>query len=118
MTKLFLKVIVQWVAVAFALWLTVSLFSGITSDFGFFGFLWLAVLWGLVNVVIGIPFRLLALPLSILTLGFFSLIINTALLGLTAWLTKGLSIDGFWTAFFAALFLSIVNTVMTWIVDR
>ncbi len=53
--------------------------------------------------------------LIILTFGLFVLVINTALLASTAWVAGQLdlafSIDGFWSAFFSALIISIVSLV-------
>jgi putative membrane protein len=51
----------------------------------------------------------LTLPLTLLTLGFFLLVINALLLLLVAKLVRGFTISGFWTAFFASLFISIFS---------
>src|ERR671916_3122601 len=61
-------------------------------------YLWVALLFAVVNAVVGPILRLLSLPFVLLTLGLFLLVINAALLGITAALTDRLSIDGFVTA--------------------
>jgi len=61
--------------------------------------------------------QLLSLPLLILTLGLFTLVINALMLMLTAWISSGtsygLTVDGFWTAVWGALIISIVNFLLS-----
>jgi putative membrane protein len=47
----------------------------------------------------------------VLTLGLFALVVNTAMLALTAWLSGSLAIDGFWSAFWGAVIISIVLAI-------
>jgi putative membrane protein len=54
---------------------------------------------------------LLTLPLTVLTLGFFLLVINAAMVGLVAWMLKGFSIDGFWTAVGTSLVVSLTSWI-------
>jgi putative membrane protein len=59
-----------------------------------------------------------ALPGIVLSLGFLLILINTALLALTAWVAgkfDGIAfrIDGFWSAFFGAILISIVSFLLT-----
>jgi putative membrane protein len=74
-----------------------------------------AVIFGLVNAFIKPIVKLLSLPLSIITLGLFHIVINAAMLWLTARITEqtthwGLYIDHFWfTAIWAAMLLSVFN---------
>lgn len=72
-------------------------------------------LFAVVNILLRPLATLFSFCLIILTFGLFVLIINTALLGLTAWLAGqvglGLAIDGFWSAFFGALIISVVSLV-------
>jgi putative membrane protein len=65
---------------------------------GFVDLLWIAVLFSLVNLIVGPIIKILSLPFVILTLGLFLLVINAALFGLTALLSSHLNIDGFWPA--------------------
>ena len=68
-----------------------------------------ALLLGFVNAVLWPLLVVLTLPLTLLTLGFFLLVINALLLLLVAKLVRGFTISGFWTAFFASLFISIFS---------
>ena len=84
---------------------------------GFFGetgtYLWVALLFALVNSIIGPIVRLLALPFVILTLGLFLLVINAAMLGLTAALSDRFTVDGF----LAALFGGFLIALFSWIAE-
>jgi putative membrane protein len=67
---------------------------------------------GLVNATIGFILKILTLPLTVLTLGLFWLIINALMLQLAAALVPGFYVSGFWSAFFGAIVLSLVNMVL------
>src|SRR5262249_18732869 len=71
--------------------------------------LWIAVIFSLVNLILGTLLRLLSLPLIIITFGLMLLVINTALLAITAGLTKHLDIDNFGAASFGALLISVFS---------
>ncbi len=77
-------------------------------------YLWLGLLFGVVNAVVGPVLRLLSLPFVVLTLGLFLLLINAALLGITAAISDRLQIDGFLTAVLGGLILAVVG----WGADR
>ena len=74
-----------------------------------------AVIFALVNTIIGTVIKLLAFPLYILTLGLIGLIINAFLLWLTAWLTHwwnwGLRVEDFWWGVVAAIIISLINWI-------
>ena len=86
---------------------------------GIYGsYLWIGLIFGVVNAVVGPILRLLSLPFVLLTLGLFLLVINAALLGLTALLTDRLTIDGFGTALIGGLILAVVGWVADQLLDR
>lgn len=70
-----------------------------------------AILLGVVNAFVRPLVILLTLPFTLVTLGLFLLVINAAMLGLVAALLPGMQIDGFWTAFLAALIVSVVSGI-------
>jgi putative membrane protein len=78
-------------------------------------FLIVGAIFALVNLLIGTVLRVLAFPIYIITLGFFSLIVNGFLLWLTAWLTHwwswGLRVEDFWWGILAALVITLINWV-------
>jgi len=108
------KILVNWVLSAFCLYILSFLFSGIYFS-GFGAALVAAVVMGLVNVIVKPILSILSLPITILTLGLFSLVINALMLMLTSSFVPGFSIGGFGTAFFAAIVLSVLNMLF---IDR
>jgi putative membrane protein len=81
-------------------------------------YLWIALIFAVVNAVIGPIVRLLSLPFVVLTLGLFLLVINAALLGLTALLTDRLEVDGFVAAVVGGLLLAIGGWAADQVVER
>ena len=103
---------------AVALWLTALLIPNVTLTNNIWEILLVAVIFGLVNALIRPIVKLFSLPITCLTLGLFSLVINTAMLLLTAWLAGDLlSIQGefferlLW-AFVASIAISIVSALL------
>lgn len=89
-------------------------------------YLFVGLIFGLVNALVKPIVKLLSLPVTILTLGLFTIVINAAMLWLTSWLSSyspvQFTIDEFfWTAILAALIISFVSMLaggMTRSVDR
>jgi putative membrane protein len=81
-------------------------------------YLWIGLIFGVVNAIVGPILRLLSLPFVLLTLGLFLLVINAALLGLTAALTDRLQIDGFVTALLGGLILAVAGWIADQLLDR
>ena len=81
---------------------------------GLTSYLVVALIFAVVNVLVRPVLKLLSFPLLVLTLGLFLVVINAAMLGLTALLTDRMSIDGFGPAVIAALVISAV----TWTGDN
>ncbi|WP_424808016.1 phage holin family protein [Rhodococcus sp. 27YEA15] len=77
----------------------------------------IALIFTVVNAFVKPVVKLLSLPLLILTLGLFTLVVNALMLMLTAWISSGtsygLTVDGFWTAVWGALIISIVNFLLS-----
>lgn len=116
--------VIRIVVNAFALWV-VSLiaFLGVTiTPFGDGGalnqvltLLVVAVVFALVNTIVGTVIKVVAFPLYILTLGLISLVVNGFLLWLTAWITSGLGwglgLGDFWQDVLAAVVIGLINGV-------
>jgi putative membrane protein len=81
-------------------------------------FIWLALLFAVVNAVLRPVLKLISLPFVILTLGLFYLVINAALLGVTAQLSSKLQVDGFVAAVEAGFFLALASWVADLVLDR
>lgn len=97
---------------AFALWAATQVVPGIEVR-GFVSLLLAALVFGLVNAVVRPVLVFLSFPLTLVTLGLFLLIVNAAMLGLTAWLLPGFAVDGFWPAFWGAIVVSVVSWAAT-----
>ena len=81
-------------------------------------YLWIGLIFGVVNAIVGPLLRLLSLPFVVLTLGLFLLVVNAALLALTAGLTDRLTIDGFGTALICGLILAVAGWLADQLLDR
>lgn len=104
------SLLVRWTVVAIAFWITAAILDGMELSGGVTGVLWVALLFGVVNAVIGTVLRILTLPLTVITLGLFSIVVNAFLLVIVDAITGDLTIDSFfWTAILAALILSFVG---------
>ncbi|MGH7854179.1 MAG: phage holin family protein [Candidatus Binatia bacterium] len=67
---------------------------------------------GLINATLGLVVKIITLPLTLLTLGIFWLIINALMLQLAAAVVPGFYVAGFFSAFFGAIVLSIINMLL------
>jgi len=107
---------------AAALWVATHLVPGVSYEGGWLSFLGVALVFGFVNAFIRPVAKILTFPLIIVTFGIFSLVVN----GLMLWLTSSLSsalglgfqVSGFWAAFFGALIVSIVSTLLSMMVTE
>jgi putative membrane protein len=113
-----MKTIFRVLINAAALWLAASWVPGIHAG-GIGSVLALALVFGLVNAFVRPFLKLVSCPIILLTLGLFTLVVNALMLMLAAWLGRGLGIDfrvdGFVPAFVGALLVSIVSTVLSWL---
>lgn len=97
----------------------VKLVEGITFSGQWWKMIIIGAIFGFVNSFIKPILTFFTFPFIILTLGLFTLIINTLMFALTAHLSDslnlGLKIEGFWPAFWGALIVSIVSMFLSWI---
>lgn len=110
------------VSLAVALWLVPGIWlAGPTSGSAEIKHkLWplivVALILGIVNYFVKPIVKVLSLPFIILTLGLFLLVINAAMLGLTAWILGhsriGFHVDGFWPAVWGGLIFAIVGAIV------
>ncbi len=69
-----------------------------------------------VNAIVRPIMLLLTLPITVVTLGLFLFVLNAAMLGLAALMVPGFIIDGFWTAVFGAIIISLTGMVANWFI--
>jgi putative membrane protein len=102
-----MKIIFRILFTAVGVLAAASLVPGIVVA-GFWTAVLVAVILGILNVTIGPVLKLLTLPLSVVTFGFFLLVIN-ALMFWAASFVKGFHVSGFWAAFFGSLIVTVVS---------
>ena len=102
---------------ALGLWIANGFFSGVWIH-GWAAYLIGAAVLGIANTVLKPVLAILTLPLIVLTLGFFYLVINVAMVALAAWITPNFSVHGFWTYVGVVMILWIVNWAGNAFVDR
>ncbi|WP_374363834.1 phage holin family protein [Cloacibacterium sp.] len=71
-----------------------------------------AIVLGLLNLIVKPILQLFSLPITIITLGLFSLVINALITLLAAHFTDGIHVDGFWWAFIFSIALSIITSIL------
>lgn len=98
----------HWGITALSLWVASFIFHGVTFSDRRSLFI-AALLLGLSNAIIRPVIILLTIPLTVLTFGFFLLVINALMLLLVSSVVRGFRVSGFWTAFFASIFISILS---------
>jgi putative membrane protein len=103
--------LVRWAVLAFSMWIATLVVPGITVDGGLATYLWVALLFGLINTFFGSIIKVLTFPVSIVTFGLFLLVINAAMLSLTARWSEKLEVNGFWSALFASMIISLITTL-------
>jgi len=115
-----MKFILRWAINAVALYVAVILLPQyIIRQGGWINIIWLALIFGLVNAILRPPFKALTCLLIILTLGLFTLVINTLLFALTFWLSNFVNLGitlaqpWFWSAFLGSLVVTIIGGILS-----
>ena len=128
-----LRVLVNALAIWVAAWIlpgmqltadpsVVSAVGGETTA-SVLAYLFVGLVFGVVNAIVRPVLTILSLPITCLTLGLFAIVVNAAMLWLTSWLSSftplRLEIDEFfWTAVLATLIIGVVSLVMGWVVPE
>ena len=106
-----MRLVIRWVLLAAVIAVVAWIVPDVDISGGVFGLLVAAAVFGLVNVLVGPLLRLLTLPLTMMTFGLFSLVVNGILLALTAGLTSFLDVGGLIQTIVAAFLISVLNTL-------
>jgi putative membrane protein len=104
-------ILVKWLILTLAVLLAAYTLEGIRVS-GFVSALMAAAMLGFLNVFFKPILILLTLPVNILTLGFFTFLINALILKMASGVIPGFEVHGFWTAVFGALLISVVNWIL------
>ena len=104
--------LLRWLTMAAAIWLTSLLFDGIQVS-GIFALFLASLALAVLNALVRPLLLLVTLPLTIVTLGMFVFVVNAAVLKLAAFFVPGFQVSGFWTALFGAIALSVLNMILS-----
>lgn len=113
------RFITRWFINAVAIAVAVFLVPGIDLGTKLSSLIWVALIFGLVNAILRPIVKLFTFPLIILTLGLFSLLINSFLFWLTSLIGQGLGVGltiappVFWNSLLGGLVVSIVSTILS-----
>jgi putative membrane protein len=110
-----MRLLLHWVLSALAVWIVSRIVPGIYVS-GPTAALIAAAVIGLVNATIGLILKVLTFPLTIVTLGVFWFVINALMLELAAAFVRGFQVRNFVAAFIGAIVLSIVSSLLQWLV--
>lgn len=109
-----MKFLLHWLVATLAIVITAYLINGFwpgtVTISSFWDALVAALILGVVNTLIRPLLALLALPLTVLTLGLFSLVINALMILLVSWIVPGFAVS----SFLIALIFSLVLSVLGW----
>ena len=105
---------IKWCVNIIALLVVIHVVAGVSIDNMETVFI-AALILGFLNAFIKPFILILTMPITILTFGFFMLIINGFLFYLAAKFVKGFTVAGFWSAFWAALLFSIISSLLNFL---
>jgi len=109
------RILLHWILSAIAVWIVANVVPGIRVN-GPVAALIAAAVIGLINATIGFVLKILTFPLTVLTLGLFWFVINALMLELAAAFVRGFYVRNFVAAFIGAILLSIVSSLLQWLV--
>jgi len=108
MQNFLIRLFVNALALAAAAWLL----DGIEMSGDFVDVLLVALVFGILNALLKPILLFFSLPLLVVTLGLFALVVNAALLMLTAQILDDFTVSGFWTAVLGSIVISIVTMIL------
>ena len=109
-----IKFLIKWFVNIIALSVVIHLVAGVSVD-NVETVLVAALILGLLNAFIRPFILIITLPITVLTFGFFTLIINGFLFYLAARFVPGFTVAGFWNAFWAALLFSVISSLLNFL---
>ena len=110
-----MRLLLNWVLSALAVWIVSYIVPGISVS-GPMAALIAALAIGFINATIGLVLKVVTFPLTLLTMGVFWFVINALMLKLASLLVPGFDVHGFLAAFLGAILLSVVSSLLHWLV--
>jgi len=109
-----MHIVLKYLGTVAAVYLTVNLVPGITVSGGWTTILFVALVWSVIVMVIRPVLHVLTLPITLITFGLFSFVLNAFLFYAMQWVVPGFSVAGFWAALLGALVLSLLS----WLIQK
>jgi putative membrane protein len=109
--------LLKWLVTAVSIFIVANIFGVIYIE-NFQALLLAALILGILNAILRPILIILTLPITIFTLGLFTLVINGFLLYAVSGLVSGFEIASFWRAFLAALLISMVNALINFLIHK
>lgn len=111
------RLLIKWLCLTGAVLFASYVLDGIYVK-DFFSALFAAAMLGILNMFFRPLLFILTLPINVMSLGLFTFVINALMLKMASGLISGFTVTGFWTAVFGALLISIVNWVLTALIQE
>jgi putative membrane protein len=109
--------LVRWLLLTISIIVTSYLVDGIHVT-SFFAAFFAAAVLGILNALFRPILIVITLPINILTLGLFTFVINALLLKMASGVVPGFYVQGFWSAVFGSLIISLVSWVLNSFVNE
>ncbi len=109
-----MNLIFRLLAVAVAVYLTVNIVPGITLEGGWMTLALVSLVWSVIITVVKPILSILSLPLTIITLGLFSFVLNALLFWGMEFVVPGFDVAGWWPALLGSIVLSLI----TWLIEK
>lgn len=106
---IYMHTVLRYLGTVAAVVLTVSIVPGVTIIGGWTTALLVALVWSVITMIIRPVLSILTLPITIITVGLFSFILNALLFWAMTLIVPGFLVAGFWAALLGALVLSILS---------
>ena len=110
-------ILIRWLTATGAIILTAYLLSGIHVE-GFLAALLAAAMLGILNALFRPIALLITLPINVLTLGFFTFVINALMLKMASGVISGFDVHGFGSAIVGSLMISAISWLLNSFIDR
>ena len=105
-------IVIRWLILTFAIIVTSYLLDGIYVS-GFISAFFAATILSMLNAFFRPILLILTLPINVLSLGFFTFVINALMLLMVSGVIPGFNVSGFWSAVFGSLLISVVSWGLT-----
>lgn len=102
-----MNIFYRWLITALGVMLAAQIVPGIVIN-SFWAALVVALVLGILNMLVGLPLKILTFPLSLVTLGLFLLIINAWVFWMAGFV-KGFEVQGFWPAFWGSIIVTLFS---------